>query len=238
MVQWCSDVSYVEDLKGRCLTAPHVRPLNRLIAELRAVQPDRFIPYIAPTFGGTNARVLALFPTPGPGTYPDTGGSGMLCIENDDAMSARHKAFLSEYKIDVCDVVTWNAYPWFGSQWFEDKSVRTKQNEIAARRALSRFLSLLPNLEVVMLHGTVARKAWEKLAEYTPVDLFFAPKVEPGAIHTSRLPAIGTWHTSPAVVDPKHRTPEEIVRFTRELHEAFAEAAAILRKPRPDEVPF
>lgn len=231
MAQWCSDASYVEDLKRRCFAAPHVRPLNLLVDELRAVYPDRFVPYVAPTFGGTNARLLSLFPSPGPATLPATGGSGMLCIENDDPMSARHKALLSEYKVDVCDVVTWNAYPWFGSQWFDDKNFRTKRNEISAMRALSRFLSLLPNLEVVMIHGTVARKAWVKLTEYTPVEFSYAPRVEPGAVHTSRLPTIETWHTSPAVVDPRHRTSAEIVRFTRELHEAFGEAAAILRKP-------
>lgn len=242
-MQWCSDEAYAHDLRGRCWTAPHVAPLNQFVDELRVIHPDRYVPYIAPTFGGTNARVLALFQDPGPMTFPENGGSGMLCIENDDEMSARHKAFLAEYKIDTCDVVTWNAYPWFGANWYASKKNRTPTDDIAATRTLSRFLSMLPNLRVVMLHGVVAREAWARLADYTPLDLQWAPEVEPGWVHTQNLHAIDSWHMSPAVVDPKLRTPEQIVKFTRELHDSFAEAAAELRDPRhyipgPGEPPF
>lgn len=226
-MQWCSDQSYVEDLLRRRNDEP-VGELNQFVDKLRAQYPDRFVPYIAPTFGGTNARLLALFQAPGPKTVPANGGSGMLCIENDDPTAARHKAFLSGYKIDTCDVVSWNSYPWYSPDPDPDRS---PSDELAATRALSRFLSMLPNLKVVMLHGNVAREAWDRLDRYTPVDTDFGPRVLPGRVHTRRVRAIDSWHLSPRVVDPKSKTPEQIARFSREIHESFQEATAILRGP-------
>ena len=232
-MQWCSDEAYVQDLRSRSWRDPHVAPLNQFVDELSAIHPDRFVPRIAPTFGGTNARLLALFQDPGLMTSPENGGSGMLCIDNDDETSARHKAFLTEYKIDTCDVVTWNAYPWFGANRYASKKNRTTRDDIAATRSLSRFLSLLPNLEVVMLHGVVARDAWARLEEYTPLEVEGAPPVPPGWVHTRNLHVIDSWHMSPAVVDPKLRTAAQIEKFTREIHESFAEATSVLRRYIP-----
>ncbi|MFZ2527003.1 MAG: uracil-DNA glycosylase [Rhodococcus sp. (in: high G+C Gram-positive bacteria)] len=229
-MQWCSDESYARDLLRRRYD-PHVAPINTFVDKLRRVHSHRFIPYVASTFGGTNARLLALFQDPGPMTNPaNPRGSGMLCVENDDETAARHKAFLAEYKIDTCDILSWNAYPWYGANWYGNKKNRTPVDELAATRALSQLLSLLPNLEVVMLHGVVAKKAWARLDEYTPLQTESGPDVEPGRVHTSRIHPVDSWHLSPRVVDPETKTPEEIDRFTRELHESFSDAAAYLRR--------
>lgn len=226
-VQWCSDKEYVEDLWRR-RDDPHVEELNQLITTFRAQHPGRFMPFIAPTFGGRNARLLALFQEPGPKTVPSNVGSGMLCIENDDPTAARHKALLAEYKIDTSDVVSWNAHPWYNPQSDAD---RTPAEELAATRMLSRVLSLLPNLRVVMLHGHAARNAWARLENYTPVDTQVGPMVLPGRVHTRRIRAINSWHLSPRVVDPATKTAEEVARFNREIDKSFLEATAILRGP-------
>ncbi|ETT24128.1 Uracil-DNA glycosylase superfamily [Rhodococcus rhodochrous ATCC 21198] len=226
-MQWGADQPYVADLLRRRGDA-HVGDLNEFVDKLRLQYPDRFVPYVAPTFGGVNARLLALFQEPGPKTVPANGGSGMLCIDNDDRTAARHKAFLAEYMIDICDVVSWNAYPWLSPDTGKNRSV---EEELAATRALSRFLTMLPNLKVVMLHGHVARNAWRRLEEYTPVDTKYGPAILPGRVHTNRVRAIDSWHLSPRVVNPRFRTPEEIARFTHEIHESFAEAVAVLRGP-------
>lgn len=154
----------------------------------------------------------------------------MLCVDNADQTAARHKMFLSEYKIDICDILTWNAYPWYGANWYGDKKNRTPADELAATRALSRLLTMLPNLEVVMLHGVVAKKMWNRLGDYTPLEIDGGPEIEPGSFYTSTVHRVDSWHLSPRVVDPETKTPEQVERFTRELHESFAEAAAYLRR--------
>ncbi|MCA4997308.1 hypothetical protein HWD35_21525 [Tsukamurella tyrosinosolvens] len=105
-MQWCSNQLYREDLLRRRYDS-HVRPINKLVDQLRIEQPDKFIPYVAPTYGGTNARLLALLQDPGPKTDPrNANGSGMLCIENDDESAARYKMFLAGAGIDICVAMT------------------------------------------------------------------------------------------------------------------------------------
>lgn len=49
-MQWCEDESYVRDLLRRRYD-PHVAPINCFVDKLRRVHPERFIPYVAATFG-------------------------------------------------------------------------------------------------------------------------------------------------------------------------------------------
>lgn len=78
---------------------PHIEPFNRLVDELRS--DDEWMPYVAPVYGGTKARVLAIFRDPGPKTQVGSG-SGMLCVENDDPSAERHFNFLREAGIESC----------------------------------------------------------------------------------------------------------------------------------------
>ena len=114
-MQWCSSRPYRDDLFRRRYE-PHVARINKLVDRLRAEHPERFIPYVAPTYGGENARVLALLQDPGPKTNPENmNGSGMLCIENVDGSAERYKMYLAKYGIDVCDIQAWNAFPWYAT---------------------------------------------------------------------------------------------------------------------------
>src|SRR5436309_1452336 len=100
-----------EQLAG--LYAPQVKPLNKLVDELR-VDWERWMPHIAPLHGGVAARLMWLGSDPGPA--PTSSGrpyEGMLSVENDDASSARIGALLKSARIEVADTCPWNAYPWY-----------------------------------------------------------------------------------------------------------------------------
>ncbi|RYF60573.1 MAG: uracil-DNA glycosylase [Comamonadaceae bacterium] len=208
--QRCADPAYVRELERR-IYDPHVKPINQLVDQLRAEHPNRFVPYVAPTFGGTNARLLALFQSPGPRADPRMGGSGMLCVENDDPTAARHKGYLELYDIDVRDVVSWNTFPWPGN----DKYRSLKEQRLATE-ALEQLLELLPDLEVVMLHGRVAQDAWERLRQHNPYA-------------AGRFCIIETYHTSARLVDPQHNSQSRIDKYESSLHNAFDEASIRLQ---------
>src|SRR5882762_7622313 len=61
-----------------------VGPLNRWISTL--CDQHRWMPRIAPTYGGVEAEVLFLLQDPGPGTA-QASASGFLSHQNDDGAS-------------------------------------------------------------------------------------------------------------------------------------------------------
>src|ERR1700751_2936908 len=63
--------------------SPHVAPINALVDQLRA-EGRGWVPYVAPIYGGIEARMLSILRDPGPMTNAADGGSGFLCLENDD----------------------------------------------------------------------------------------------------------------------------------------------------------
>ncbi|KAF0969887.1 uracil-DNA glycosylase [Gordonia sp. YY1] len=224
-MQWCSSRPYRDDLFRRRYE-PHVARINKLVDRLRAEHPERFIPYVAPTYGGENARVLALLQDPGPKTNPENmNGSGMLCIENVDGSAERYKMFLAKYGIDVCDIQAWNAFPWYATTSQKYGSDGTASYSPAdlddATQALAELVYRLPRLRAVLLHGLVARDAWARLDA-------LRPNLTEGVV------PIPSWHTSPKVVDPATKSKAQIDRFTGELDKSFADAANVLRDPSQD----
>lgn len=219
-MQWCTDSTYRADLHRRRYD-PHVRPVNELVDALRAEHEDAFIPYVAPTYGGTNARMLALLQDPGPKTRPDRrDGSDMLCIENADPTAERYKALLAANGIDVCDIQAWNAFPWRPTT-IERRGHRTlaptDEDMIHATDALARLVELLPRLRVVLLHGVQAKSAWPRLQQAYP-EL------------ASGVRAVDSWH--PLAANPAYKSPEQVEKYSREIAESFAVAARHLRDPR------
>ena len=63
-----------------------------------------WMPYVAPCHGGVDARVLSVLRDPGPKTA-EQGGSGFLCIDNDDPTAARQVEAFAAVGIDVADSV-------------------------------------------------------------------------------------------------------------------------------------
>ena len=78
---------------------PHIAPTNELVDALCREQPSRWVPYVSSDFGGTRAEVLFLFSDPGPGTDPAVGGSGFLCVNNDDPSADRFSDCLAKAKL-------------------------------------------------------------------------------------------------------------------------------------------
>jgi len=144
------------------LRAPHVAPINALVDDLIDPFGRGWVPYVAPVYGGVNARVLCIQRDPGPMTNSRYGGSGFLCPENDDATAERFATQLDDAGIAVSTIVAWNAYP-----WYINRSPRAAELE-AGVEPLRRLLGLLSSLQVVMLHGGSARDGWRRLLRRHP----------------------------------------------------------------------
>lgn len=163
---------------------PHIAPVNALVDELRA-GGGGWMPYVAPIYGGIEAEMLHVFRDPGPMTNDSDGGSGFLCLENDDPAAERLAQLLDEAAIDPARTITWNAYPWYVNR-------KPSAAELdAGVEPLRRLLKLLPRLKVVLLHGGEAKSVWRRYSNrYTPDP---ALTVIP-TYHTARQAFIGTLH--------------------------------------------
>lgn len=191
------------------LRAPHIAPVNALVDELAGPAGRGWVPYVAPVYGGVEARVLCIQRDPGPKTRLDLGGSGFLCLENDDATAGRFATLLDEAGIPVSETLAWNACP-----WYINRAPRAAELEAGAE-SLRRLLGLLPRLRVVMLHGVSARDGWKRLARRHPA-------------LASRYEVVPTCHTSgQAFIGP----PEVRAARMAALRQAFALTARTLREP-------
>ncbi|ASR03339.1 hypothetical protein GCWB2_12710 [Gordonia rubripertincta] len=217
-MQWCSETTYRQDLFRRRYD-PHVREINEFVDALRKQHPAKFIPYVAPTYGGNNSRLLALLSDPGPATNPQMNGSELLCIENDDGTATRYKMYMRRHGIDVCDIQAWNAFPWYVSplgRYQPGRPKRYPEAEVyAATEALATMVGLLPKLRVVLLHGETAKNAWERLRE-----------LRPASAKRARL-VIRTYHTSETAI--RDKTEGRVRKIENDLDHSFAKAAAALR---------
>ena len=148
----------------RELYATHVKPVNKLVDELR-VGPDRWMPHVAPLHGGTEARLLLLVGDPGPGPGIDRPQDDLLGIEDDDARSARLGALLKTAGIDAFDATVWCAFPWY------TRHPTTADDLKAGVEPLRRLVFLLEQLEVVVLLGPAAERSWRMLASTHPYDV-------------------------------------------------------------------
>jgi len=195
------------------IRAAHVAPINALVDELIDSSGRGWVPYVAPGYGGVDARVLNIHRDPGPKTNTQHGGSGFLCVENDDASAERFATLLDSAGIPVGETLSWNAYP-----WYINRLPRAAELE-AGVEPLRRLLDLLPRLRVVMLHGGSARDGWTRFARH-----------HPGAAR--RVEVVPTYHTSrQAFIGP----PEVRAARMAALREAFARTARILQQPtEPD----
>lgn len=167
--------------------SPHIKPINGLVDRLK-VSENGWIPYVAPLYGGRNARLLSLLRDPGPKTQVD-GGSGFICIENDDPTAELMCQMFDQFNISVSEAMLWNIYPWYINQ-----KPSLEQMHMGVD-VLEELLNMLPNLEVVMLHGGDAKRGWKMLVKRHPHILIKQLKVIE-TYHTSRQ---AFWHRDPAV---------------------------------------
>lgn len=187
----------------------HIPPINGFVDELCRDSGRGWVPYIAPMYGGINARLLSVLRDPGPMTQIN-GGSGFICMENDDATAETISKLFAEVAIDAGDILPWNAYPWYINR---APNVTELQ---AGVEPLKRIIELLPALRVVMLHGGSAQNGWKRLTRRYP-----------NLVTVQKLHIIETFHTSRQAfwhADPKVRTARRA-----HLHKAFREASNHLR---------
>jgi hypothetical protein len=179
--------------------AEHVAPINRLVDELRAEPGRQGAPYVAPMYGGVNARLLSILRDPGPMTQHGRG-SGFLSMENDDATAETINSYFDNAAISAEDIVPWNAYPWYINRKPDTAELS------AATEPLARVIALLPRLKVVMLHGGSARDAWKYLL-----------RQHPDIVQSRSFHVIATYHRSRQAFrhkDPKVRQARQECHFS------------------------
>lgn len=197
------NVNFQQDQLLR-VNEPHVKVLNELVAKLSNAN-GRFMPRVAPHWGGTAARVLILMSDPGVGTNPSSPnrGSGFLSSENDDDAAERMAELLDTANLPTNECVGWNTYPWY------IRDMKGPMDELSAKQmdegviALGMFVRLLPRLRVALLCGGAAHLGWEMLTDnYSRglserLDKIVALQTRstgPGAFRSSDKEQIKAWH--------------------------------------------
>lgn len=190
--------------------APHVAPLNRLVDGLVGYEDRGWLPYVAPVHGGTRARVLSVLRDPGPKTLVE-GGSGMLCVENDDPTAETQARLFDGAGIALGDVTPWNAYPWYVNRAPSGAELQ------AGVAALVQVVERIPKLRVVLLQGRHAQAGWRRLR-----------RAQPGLEVERELTVVATFHPSRQAL----WSPDPAVRAARAAHRgsAYAEVARLLRE--------
>ncbi|SHN14149.1 uracil-DNA glycosylase [Cryptosporangium aurantiacum] len=189
--------------------APHVRAVNEFVDELRAEPGRGWVPYIAPWHGGTEARVLSVLSDPGKKTRRK-GGSGFLCIENDDESAKRQAELFAKVGVSPRDITPWNAYPWYID------ATPTSEQLLLGIPPLLRLIALMPNLRVVLLQGNTAQDSWDRLVTQ-----------EPRLVRERGLVVVPTYHPSPKAM--WHPDPAERQRREEDRRAKYGEVSDALR---------
>jgi Uracil DNA glycosylase superfamily len=154
------DPLFQEDQRAQ-LMAPHIKPINQLVNRLSGLDGRGWMPHVAPIHGGTKARVLSVLRDPGPKTQ-NAGGSGFLCVENDDPTAESQAELFKRFGIQASDVLPWNAYP-----WYINRAPNAAELDAGAS-VLLELLALLPVLRVVLLQGRDAANGWRRVVRKMP----------------------------------------------------------------------
>jgi len=185
----------------------HIAPINHFVDKLRDLDRGE-VPYVAPIYGGVNARLLSILRDPGPMTQSHSG-SGFLSMENDDATAEKICNYYSDAGIDAKEILPWNAYPWYINR--APKALELEQSV----EPLFELINMLPRLRVVMLHGGSAKNIWKRLTKrYQNLEL------------DRNLCVVETYHTSNQAF--WHKDPEVREQRKEHLKNAFAVSSKVL----------
>lgn len=134
---------------------PHISPLTAFVEAIRKETGlVREIPYFDPLDGGINAKCVFLFEAPGPRAVY----SGFISRNNPDESAKNFFELNQQASLPREITISWNIVPWYiGSG---TKIRPANKNDIdKGKKYLLKFLSLLPNLRIIVLGGKKAQKA-------------------------------------------------------------------------------
>lgn len=160
------------------LTLAHVAPLEDWRSNLAC---EREVPHIDPHDGGTDARLLILLETPGPGDAPVR----FVSRDNPGGTQRNLARFLDEAGIARRDMLLWNCVPWIvHARGARNRPLRRAEIH-EGLETLPGLLALLPHLTTVVLAGRVAREAAPITAAARPnVAILTMPHPSPANICT------------------------------------------------------
>jgi hypothetical protein len=140
--------------------APQVRAINQLCDALMAEKSGSTVPYVAPHYGATTARILTLSSNPGPFTGGEST-SGFVSRENDHPAAERMSSIFARVGLSDAEVLPWNAYPWNLDQAYP-KGL-PPHLVVDGLEPLKRVLELHPNVRAVVAHGADAQRSMRLL---------------------------------------------------------------------------
>lgn len=152
--------------------------LEEYVTELRKTGRD--VPDFEPRNGDTRAKVLFLLEAPGPMASGERGGSGLISQYNNDPTARRTKRFIESSLLNQKDLVLWNIVPWYIGN---AKKIR-HPNSIDLNegiQALAKLLSLMRDLQAIVLFGQHAQRTASDIQLHTNVRIFYSPHPSPQA---------------------------------------------------------
>lgn len=150
------------------LREPHVAPLTDWVEELRRLLgDDAIVPWFDPADGGVAASILWLLEAPSRKATREFGGSGIVSPNNNDGTAANTWRTRDEAGVSRSAVVHWNVIPYYIGTASKIRAW-TRTDIAAVGPLLSELLSLLPQIQCVVLGGRAAQTAWH---DHRPEDV-------------------------------------------------------------------
>ena len=193
----------VKQERQELLKESHVARLVEFVDELRSeksreqssVFSKEHVPYFDPLDGGTEARCLFLFETPGPGAVK----SGFISRNNPDESAKAFFELNKEANLDRCLTASWNVVPWYLGDGKRIRAARIKDIREGLEHLWS-LLELLKDIQVVVLGGRKAQRAKSDTQDKRP-----------------DICVTDMWHPSPQSLRPVPSRREEILETLKKV---------------------
>lgn len=183
-----SDDSFALKDKAECarreamLLEPHMQPLTVYSNRIRkSIGLSDDIPMFDPCDGGVDARVLIFLEAPGRKAV----SSQFVSRNNPDKTAAKINQLLNTAGINRKDTILWNIVPWYIGKDDTRKKIRAaKMADIEkALPFIKEFLTLLPNLDVIVLMGNKAQFAKAEIRNMTKAVIFCSAHPSPQVVN-------------------------------------------------------
>lgn len=141
--------------------------LNRFVDRLRNEQGlSDEIPYFDPNNGNENAKFLFVLEAPGSKAVK----TGFISFDNPDQTARNFKEQLDKAGIKRSEIAIWNVVPWYLGNSKKTKIRAAQSRDITKCLGyLGDLVTMLQNLECIILVGGAARKAHVYLSHKTIV---------------------------------------------------------------------